>query len=465
MASQQQKIQHLYLRAAFGETPDVIHSKLNTPLPALVDELFKASESYKDMEYLPYPLNEKEEAKGVGAVQFIKMILQSKKDSEELNLEWIFKMAFTKAQLREKMTFFWHNHFSTSVPFSYLMQMQNNMIRKYALGKFGDLVLAISKDPAMIIYLNNQQNKKDHPNENFAREVMELFTLGEGHYTENDIKEAARAFTGWAVNGKGAFEFHEKDHDAGEKTFMNKKGNFNGDDIINIILENKQTAVYLTTKIYREFVNDNVNSKRVNELAEGFYSSGYDISALMRSIFTAEWFYDDENIGSKIASPVELLVRYKKLVELEFEKTKTAIDLQYVLGQVLFFPPNVAGWKGGSRWIDSSTLLVRLSIPQYILTNSTLDMQSKPAYEEAPLNGYQKKEIGKIKSDWSRMTNSFKNLSAEDLENKLLESLVQCNADRIDKSLISKNSDHSSEEKRIISMASNIMSLPEFQLI
>jgi len=465
MASQQQKIQHLFLRAAFGETPDVVKAHLNTPLSAIVEELFESSKGYKDMFYLPYPLNEKEERKGVGAVQIVKMILQSKKDSEELNLEWIFKMAYTPAQVREKMTFFWHNHFSTSVPFSYLMQMQNNMIRRNALGKFGDLLHAVAKDPAMIIYLNNQQNKKDHPNENFAREVMELFTLGEGHYTEHDIKEAARAFTGWSVNTKGQFEFHENDHDSGEKVFMNKKGNFNGDEIIDIILENKQTAVYLVTKIYREFVNDNVNSQRVKELADSFYQTGYDIGALMKQIFTSAWFYEDENIGCKIASPVELIVRYKKLLDLEFEKNKTVLDLQYVLGQVLFFPPNVAGWKGGSHWIDSSTILIRLSIPQYILTNAAMELQSKPAYEEAPLDGYHKKEIGKIKSDWSKLTNSFKNHSADELETVLLESFIQCDAGRIDRELVMRNTDNSTDDKKIISMVANIMSLPEFQLI
>ena len=317
MASQQQKIQHLFLRAAFGETPDVVNARLAKPLHSIVEELFESSQDYKDIAYLPYPLNEKEERKGLGPYQILKMILKSRKDTEELNLEWIFKMTYTKAQVREKMTFFWHNHFSTNTPFAYLMQEQNNKLRKYALGKFGDLLHAVSKDPAMIFYLNNQENKKGHPNENFAREVMELFTLGEGHYTEQDIKEAARAFTGWTVNTKGQYEFNEKNHDFGEKVFMNKKGNFNGDDVIDIILENRQTAVFIVSKIYREFVNYTINDQRINELADSFFKSGYDISALMKTIFTADWFYDEENIGCKICSPVELIVRYKKLISLE----------------------------------------------------------------------------------------------------------------------------------------------------
>ena len=398
-------------------------------------------------------------------MQIVKMILRSKKDSEELNLEWLFKMTYTKAQLREKMTFFWHNHFSTNTPFAYLMQEQNNMLRRYALGKFGDLLHAVSKDPAMIFYLNNQENKKNHPNENFAREVMELFTLGEGHYTEQDIKESARAFTGWTVNTKGQYEFNENAHDFGEKTFMNKTGNFNGDDILDIILGNKQTAVYIVTKIYREFVNYSLDNQRINELADGFYKSNYDIGALMKKIFTSDWFYDDENIGCKIASPVELIVRYKKLLAIEFELNKTQINLQHVLGQVLFFPPNVAGWKGGTNWIDSSSILIRLSMPQYIINNSTMELQSKPAFEEAPVEGYRRRDIGKIKSDWTQLINFFRKQSGDELEKEMVANLIQCDTGRIDKDLVKRNTDNSSDERRIVSMAANIMSLPEFQLI
>jgi len=464
MVTQQQKIQHLFLRATFSETPDKIKAVLTTPINTIVDDLFHASEVYKDIDYIDSPLYGQED-KGVGGVKVVKLILKSKKETEELNNEWLFKMAYTKAPLREKMVFFWHNHFSTNVAFSYLMQVQNNTLRKYAIGKFGDLLHAISKDPAMIFYLNNQQNRKRHPNENFAREVMELFTLGIGHYTEKDIKEAARAFTGWSVNDKGEFVLNEKAHDSDEKEFLGKKGNFNGDDIINIILEQKQTAIYIESKIYREFVNDSINLSRVDELADGFYKSGYDISALMKKIFTSDWFYDEENIGNKIGSPVELIVRYKKLFGLEFEKPQTQINLQHVLGQVLFFPPNVAGWKGGQNWIDSSSLILRLNMPHSILNNSGMDVQAKPAFEEDPLESYRKKKIGVIKSDWTAFANNFIHQPKEKQLDDLLESLIQCDKSRIKKDLIEANIDNSSDEKRIISMAANIMSLPEFQLI
>jgi len=466
MASSQKKIQHLFLRAGFGETPSRINSLVNANIPSIVDGLFAASQEYKDINYLPYPLKEDEEKNGVGAFKLIKMFLKSYGDMEELNGEWIFKMAYTPATLREKMTFFWHNHFSTSTPLAYLMQVQNNTLRQYSMGKFSDLLHAVAKDPAMILYLNNQQNKKAHPNENFAREVMELFTLGVGHYTEKDIKESARAFTGWTVNAKGEYEFNEKQHDFEEKEFLGQKGNFTGEDILNIILSNKQVAVFVTTKIYREFVNPNVNTDRVNELAEGFFNSGYDISALMKTIFKSDWFYDDENIGAKVTSPVELLVRYKKLVNVDTTNKKTLVDLQKALGQVLFFPPNVAGWKGGNTWIDSSSLLLRLSIPLYVIRGEGIILKAKPHPEETPddMPKDEDAERGKITSDWSDLTNAFKDLSGDKQMESMLDYFIQCDTSRIDRNLLKTSWTNSDKDNLTLSIAA-IMSLPEFQLI
>ncbi len=473
MASAQKKIQHLFLRAGFGETPDRITSLVNAPINSIVDGLFESSRDYKDIDYLPYPLKENEEEKGVGGFKLIKMFLKSFGEMEELNGEWLFKMTYTEAVLREKMTFFWHNHFSTSTPLAYLMQVQNNTLRSNALGKFGDLLNAIAKDPAMIIYLNNQQNKKEHPNENFAREVMELFTLGVGHYSEKDIKEAARAFTGWEVNGKGEFTFNEKVHDSDEKEFLGQKGNFKGEDILNIILSNKQVAVFICTKIYREFVNQNVNTERVQTLADGFFASGYDISALMRQIFTSDWFYDDENIGAKVCSPVELIVRFKKLVGIDTKNKKTLIDVQKALGQVLFFPPNVAGWKGGNTWIDSTSLLLRLSMPFYIIRGEGIKIKSKPHFEENPEDAPPpNEERGKIESDWTALNSAFKNLPAESQMESMLEYFIQCNTSRIDINLLKTSWTNSDKpaltgtggDNLTLSMAA-IMSLPEFQLI
>ncbi len=216
MVSHQQKVQHLFLRAGFGESPTVIKQKTNSSIEVLVDELFTQSKQFRSLNYLEDPVK----GKSVSNFKLLIALLRAPEQARQLNLEWMEMLTTSSAQLREKMTYFWHDHFATSTQFAWLMQVQNNTLRKNALGKFGKLLHAIAKDPAMIIFLNNQQNKKDHPNENFAREVMELFTLGEGNlYTEKDIKEAARAFTGWTVNKKGQFEFIEKEHDSGEKEF------------------------------------------------------------------------------------------------------------------------------------------------------------------------------------------------------------------------------------------------------
>ncbi len=464
MISQQQKIQHLYLRAAFGETPAVIRQKLNIPLTKIVDELFDSTKQYRSLHYLEDPVKGKE----VSNFRILFMILKSQEQMRELNGEWIKMIAATSSGFREKMTLFWHDHFATSTQFAWLMQVQNNTLRKNALGKFGKLLHAVAKDPAMIIYLNNQQNKKDAPNENFAREVMELFTLGEGNlYSEKDIKEAARAFTGWAVNKKGQYEFSELDHDNGEKEFLGRKGNFNGEDILNIILEQKETAQYITRKIYREFVNEDPDPVIVQQLADAFYASDYDIAKLMRSIFTSDWFYTEENVGARIISPVELIVRYKKLIALDFKEDKALTNLQKVLGQVLFFPPNVAGWPGGRNWVDSSTLTLRMNIPVRIVQGGGFDIRPKPEFEDAPEDEamLKTKKNAEVKSDWSKLVTAFKNVGPAELTSAVIAAFIQCPADKIDTALIEKYVDHSSDEKLIISTIGIVMSLPEFQLI
>jgi hypothetical protein len=454
MASHQTKIQHLFLRAGFGETPDIIQNLVKKDLKNIVNDLFDSSKNYKPLNYLPYPLNEKEQKKGAGAGKQIKLFFKSVAEMEQLNEQWIFKMTYTKAVLREKMTFFWHNHFATSMQIAYLMQVQNNTLRANALGSFKTMLHAISKDPAMIIYLNNQQNVKDHPNENFAREVMELFTLGEGNYTEKDIKEAARAFTGWTTNKMGDFEFVDKKHDFGEKEFMGKKGNFNGEEIIDILLENPQTAKYITTKLYKEFVNAKVDKVRVHKLSTEFFESGYDIEKLMRAIFSAEWFYDDENIGCKICSPVELIVRYKKYLEIEFLELKYLVNFQKGLGQVLFFPPNVAGWKGDTHWIDSTSLLLRLNTISYINEDGlSLDIHGKPAFEAELEDKPTSKGKKKLSAVWEPFLKSLKDKS----DDELIEIFIQSSRTSINKDLLTGLS----PKAKII----QILTFPEFQLI
>ncbi len=230
----------------------------------------------------------------------------------------------------------------------------------------------------MLRFLNNQQNRKQHPNENFAREVMELFTVGRGNYTEQDIKEAARAFTGWSFDLNGTFVFRKYAHDEGLKTILGKTGYFTGDDVLTILLEQPQTAQFITQKIYRYFVNDTIDAGHVQWLSKRFYESNYHIGLLMQDIFTSSWFYEEKNIGAKIKSPVELLAGIRRILPLQFQNEGVQLVLQKLLGQLLFYPPNVAGWAGGKTWIDSSTLMLRLRIPQLIKDADTYYVQLKP---------------------------------------------------------------------------------------
>ena len=291
---------------------------------------------------------------------------ERKKRQKELGAWWFGTMLETKSPLTEKMTLFWHNHFTSSVKkvrSSIFMLEQNQLLREHALGSFRTLLHKISKDPAMVIYLDNQSNKKENPNENYAREVMELFTLGEGHYSEKDIKEAARAFTGWRVNRKkGEFVFVKKMHDFGEKEFLGQSGNFNGDEILDIILEQKRTATFITQKFYKEFISEELNDKEIRRISMIFYKSDYDINLLLREILMSSDFWDVKNRGVLVKSPVELIVGTLRSFEVVPENINSLVGMSRRLKQDIFNPPNVKGWVGGTYWLDSNSILLRNQI-------------------------------------------------------------------------------------------------------
>lgn len=443
MVEQQRKIQHLFLRASFGVHPCLMRDILTDSIDKIVDAIFNQSENYTPLTSLRNPLKDEEEE--LSNFKVALQVLRSKEQVKQLNIDWLSKMSTDEASLREKMTFFWHGHFATKVPFAYLMQMQNNTLRDHALGNFRDLLHAISKDPAMLIFLNNQQNKKDSPNENFAREILELFTLGEGNvYNEKDVKEAARAFTGWKTNKAGQFEFVERAHDFGTKEFLGKEGNFNGDDIVNIILDRPETAKFITAKIYAFFVNDTVDSVKVAELAKAFFESNYDINHLLRIIFKSDWFYSELNIGTKIISPVELIVRYRKLFDVRLKDDETWLNAQHALGQTLFNPPNVAGWSGGKDWIDSSSLLFRMNFAPLLFEYKNVNKWSTN------------------KSNWEALRKEFVESDKEKLIEDITNSLIQTPL-----ATSSKNNilNYIHPEDPLKSVFIRTMMLPEFQLI
>jgi uncharacterized protein (DUF1800 family) len=372
---------HLYRRAGFGLSPAEWQTRRNWTLDQAVNDLFRRA---ANPALLPEGTNpDYSQGRQMMATNRRENQKKERQRMMQINHAWIGRMAAPEeSALLERMCFFWHGHFACEVKFGLLGIRQLNTFRQHSLGNFRDLLLAVARDPAMIRYLNNQQNKKRSPNENFARELMELFTIGRGNYTETDVKEAARAFTGWSGNLKGEYFFRQRQHDEGKKTFMGKTENFDGDDIIDIILEQPATARFICGKVYRHFVNEEVNEQHVNALAAGFRSSGYDIEALMRSVFTSDWFYAPENVGNKIKSPIELLAGAMRQLEVSGVPPRSLFFLQQALGQTLFRPPNVAGWPGGRTWIDNSTLLLRLNLAAAIFQAADFDFELAPELEQ-----------------------------------------------------------------------------------
>ncbi|MBT7608666.1 MAG: DUF1800 domain-containing protein [Bacteriovoracaceae bacterium] len=291
-------------------------------------------------------------------------MLTNKILSRDLQAWWLEEMILTDSPLTERMTLFWHNHFATSyrkvkvLPWVY---KQNIILRRHALGNFKDLLKAISTDAAMLWYLDSNKNVKDAPNENFAREVMELFTLGEGNYSEKDIKEAARAFTGWDFDRlTGKFILRIKKHDTGIKNILGRKGNFHGDQVLDILLKNKKTAIFITSKIWREFISPSPKVDKVNIIADKFYKSGYEIKVLLREIFATDEFYS--SFGNLIKSPTDLLIGTLKQFNIDPITLIPYAVASGRLGQELFNPPNVKGWPGGKKWINTATYLTRKDI-------------------------------------------------------------------------------------------------------
>lgn len=396
---------------------------------------------------------------------------QSRDDLKNLNIRWLEEMINSEAQLREKLSLFWHGHFACRVINSYFQQELLQVVRENALGNFKDLLRSVSKSASMLQFLNNQQNKKQHPNENFAREVMELFTMGRGNYTENDIKEAARAFTGWGFNLKGEFVFRKQLHDTGSKTILGKTGNYDGDDVIDILLEQKQTAKFITTKIYRYFVNDTIDTEKITLLTDRFYNSGYDIKKLLEDIFTSDWFYSEKNIGTKIKSPIELLAGIRRFLPLEMENDQAQLLFQRTLGQILFYPPNVAGWAGGKSWIDSSTLMVRLRIPQIITANEALNIRPK-SDDDVMMGEMMQEKIKKLKEvtrggtaivDWNLVSKIFESVPREKLLQKISDTILQTRS-KVSAALLDKYLNVESRENFVKSAVVNLMSTPEYQL-
>ncbi len=289
---------------------------------------------------------------------------------------WVARMITTSRPLEEKLVLLWHGHFATSyrtVRDSYLMFKQNMFFRKHACDSFANLVGGIIRDPAMIRFLDNHNNRKRQPNENLARELMELFTLGEGNYTEQDIKQGAAALTGYTYRDN-EFKFRRWQHDGGFKTILGKKGAFDGDDFVRIILGQKNCATFICHKLYKFFVDDLDQSidtgaeQVILRMARVLRAGDYHIAPVLKRLFKSRHFYDPQIMDNKIKSPIQLVVGTVRMLRTPPRETLLLVDAAGQMGQELFAPPSVAGWPAGQTWINTSTLFVRQNLTAYLLT-------------------------------------------------------------------------------------------------
>jgi uncharacterized protein (DUF1800 family) len=350
---------HLYRRAGFGASRTEVREAASAGLEPTLDKLFAAPKEAKGRPAIitdPVPVNA---TTGMP---------DASRQAAVLRAAWLQRMIDGVEPLREKLALFWHNHFATSVKKvndGALMEKQGELIFKHALGSFRQMLRDISRDPAMLIWLDSNQNVKSHPNENYAREVMELFSLGTGNYTEKDIQEGARAFTGWHTSD-GKFTFRGAEHDGEAKTFLKQTGKWDGEDVLRILLDQPACAKFLTRKLYRFFVNEDLNPPDafLAPLTDAFRKSDYDIAVPVRMILHSKHFFSDYAYRQKVKWPVEYVVGVVRMIGVGSTGRITVnpyslLGTLELMGQQLYAPPNVKGWEAGKAWLNTATVLAR----------------------------------------------------------------------------------------------------------
>jgi uncharacterized protein (DUF1800 family) len=399
-----EQARHLLWRAGFGGTPAQIHTLVQWGPERSVDYLLSPEkvpdEPLRDDAFdrhIIRPPTPEEQATARRARQAqdeeaLARLRASQMDRErddrrqmaDIRKWWLKRMIETPRPLEEKLTLFWHGHFATSyrtIENSYHMFKQNMLFRRHALGNFGELLFAIIRDPAMLAYLDQNNSRKGRPNENLARELMELFSLGVGNYTERDIKEGARALTGYTFNDDD-FVYRRQDHDENPKTILGRTGAMDGDDFVRAILEQRACARFIARKLYKAFVadippldatdNDRTldapTRSAISDLAGTLLSSRYELKPVLRRMFLSEHFYDAGIIGQQIKGPVQLVVGAVRSLNTPVRDLALLADACDLMGQNIFFPPSVKGWDGGRAWINTSTFYVRQNIMAYLLT-------------------------------------------------------------------------------------------------
>jgi uncharacterized protein (DUF1800 family) len=363
------QIAHLLRRAGFGATQAELDQYTPLGFAGAVDRLLhpeQVDDSATDQALAP-----------------LAATLNGPRQIEAAKYWWLNRMLYTRRPLQEKMTLFWHNHFATAnskVNNSVLMLQQIQLFRDNGLGNFEALLRKVTRDPAMLIWLDNRLNRKAAPNENYAREVQELFTVGIGNYTEQDVQEAARAFTGHTLDRTLNYAFNQNQHDGGTKTFEGQTGNWDADDILAILVRNPATARFVTTKLFTWFVYDSPDASVIDRLASSFAASGFDIRAVLQDIFTGPEFLSPQAFHGVIKQPVEFVVGSLKSLNVQNVGPDVTAELRR-MGQDLLNPPDVSGWRGGTAWINSTTLFERFNWGDRLAMGRDA---SKPYFADVP---------------------------------------------------------------------------------
>ena len=386
-------VSHLMRRAGFGATSDELDSLEDLPYDRIVDELLDPPDTTWMGDHLVRRFHHEQSGmiSGFAPGEY-----------------WLYRMVTTRAPLIEKVTLFWHNIFATGYPkvvHGKVLSSQIAMLRRNGLGRFDDLLIELSKDPAMIVWLDNQDNHKGAINENYGRELLELFSMGVGNYSEDDVKEAARAFTGWTIGnteymvlrsnrdsdwpyGRIAwhFEFNEEDHDSGEKTFLDESGSFNGEDIVEIICRQEATARFVSRHMYHFFVADEPpvpqwphvppqDPDAIQQLVDSYFSSGHSVREMLRTLFKSDFFKSEDVRYGRVKSPAELMSGVLRLSgQLDRprrEMVEHGMRMQY-MGQWLHNPPSVEGWHQGEEWVETGSLVERINFASEQLGNAAL---------------------------------------------------------------------------------------------
>ncbi|MBL8800411.1 MAG: DUF1800 domain-containing protein [Planctomycetes bacterium] len=361
-----QRAEHLLNRASFGARPAEIDFAVRTGQREFVRLLLQGFVEPAEPFFLDPPVRpDRRELAAMDEKQRRDALERFRRDEREMLFAysgwWIEQMVEAEHPLREKLVLFWHGYFTSSmrdVKNAEAMIRQNELFRRHALGNFGELLRAVLRDPAMLEYLDNNQNRKDKPNENLARELMELFTLGVGNYSEQDIKEAARALTGWRTQGGNEALYAARQHDNGKKTILGRTGRFDADDLVDILLEQPACPRWVAGRLLEHFEGRKPSEERLTEYATLLKNSKYELAPFFEKLLLDERFYAPELVGERIAGPVEYMVGSVRRLGVAVPPSLLWLAAGQ-LGQRLFDPPNVKGWEGGEAWITTSTLLAR----------------------------------------------------------------------------------------------------------